>query len=469
MAKYLIEEEDAGRALSRRDLRDMAQEIIDPRCEDTCVGQHWPSRFLRRNRDVKMKNTIPIEATRTNEATPERIRRFFIALAQEIDKKAVPPERIYNIDEHSLTEGKTKAGKVIGNSLTRRAIVAESDNRTWVLVIEAVSAVGRRLKPVVIFSGINLQEQWFPETIPDWGFDCSATGWANARICEKWLREVFHPLTKPSRSDLWRILVLDGFTGHISPRFRYRAAFHRIQLIYLQPHSSHLTQPLDVGVFGPLKRAFEYHARKYATFNATSAISKQRFITIYKIASEEAMTERNIRGGFSGSGIWPVDAEKPLANVVIPERLPQAVSPPRTPKRRSSRPDTILNTPKNKTQLASQLNLLQRDPEHIDHNINIISQRTGDKLERLQVELAEWKAKYTHLEASTVSQKVTKRKTIEYDPVGGFPTIEEIKGLKNKKGSTKKRKTATTQPQVEEATKEISTLIWNNLARSIQE
>ncbi|KAJ3453697.1 hypothetical protein MRS44_017944 [Fusarium solani] len=240
LANYLLEEEAAGRGLSRRDIREIAQEILDPESEDITIGKNWPSRFLERNPDIKLKPSTPIEAARAKEATPERIRRFSTDLETQIEEKNVPPDRIYNMDEHGLTEGKTKAGKVFGDAFSRRSFVSQSDNRTWVSVLEAANAVGRRIKPCVVFTGINFQQQWFPENPPDWAYDCSATGWSNARICEKRLKEVFIPETRPSRVDSWRILVLDGFDGHISPRFRFRAAFHRIQLVYLNPPPIHL-------------------------------------------------------------------------------------------------------------------------------------------------------------------------------------------------------------------------------------
>ena len=74
--------------------------------------------------------------------------------------------------------------------------------------------------------------------------------------------------------------------------------FHRVQVLYLPPHSSHITQPLDVGVFGPLKTAFQRHAKKYASFTTSALIQKQRFVEIYKIARNEAITKSNFEPAF---------------------------------------------------------------------------------------------------------------------------------------------------------------------------
>jgi len=58
---------------------------------------------------------------------------------------------------------------------------------------------------------------------------------------------------------VWRLLVIDGFTGHGSFAFReYCMKFH-ILVAFLLPHSTHILQPMDIGVFQYLKNA---HQRK---------------------------------------------------------------------------------------------------------------------------------------------------------------------------------------------------------------
>lgn len=193
-----------------------------------------------------------------------------------------------------MREGFTKSGKVIGTSLTNRALTIENDNRNWVSVLEGISVIGSHTTPCVVFAGNSVQAQWFPAHFPDWKFDYSMTGWANSRVCDKWLHLVFEPETRPEIVHDWRILVVDGFSGHISPRFRFRAEFNRIKVLYLPPHTSHITQPLDVGIFGPLKRYFAHHAKPYAGHSHNAPVGKQRFIKCYELAYKKAMTPRNI-------------------------------------------------------------------------------------------------------------------------------------------------------------------------------
>ena len=55
---------------------------------------------------------------------------------------------------------------------------------------------------------------------------------------------------------MYRILLLDGHESHISAEFDEYCEYNKIISLSLPPHSSHLTQPIDVGYFSPLKRAY---------------------------------------------------------------------------------------------------------------------------------------------------------------------------------------------------------------------
>ena len=50
------------------------------------------------------------------------------------------------------------------------------------------------------------------------------------------------------------MLICDGHDSHITGDWIGFCMNHDIALLILSPHSSHQTQPLDVAVFGPLKR-----------------------------------------------------------------------------------------------------------------------------------------------------------------------------------------------------------------------
>ena len=52
----------------------------------------------------------------------------------------------------------------------------------------------------------------------------------------------------------YRVLILDGHGSHVIDEFLGYFIQHKIVLLILPPHTSHLTQPLNVAIFSPLKK-----------------------------------------------------------------------------------------------------------------------------------------------------------------------------------------------------------------------
>ena len=66
------------------------------------------------------------------------------------------------------------------------------------------------------------------------------------------------------------------------------------------PNTTHLTQPLDKGVFGPLK----IHGRnKFCSNNAHVEINKYNFCSIFSNVWMQGMTVYNIRNSFLTTGV----------------------------------------------------------------------------------------------------------------------------------------------------------------------
>ena len=62
-------------------------------------------------------------------------------------------------------------------------------------------------------------------------------------------------------------------------------------------HSSHLLQPLDVGCFAPLKKAYGRQAEDLMR-NQINHITKLEFLPCFKAAYNAVFTSSNIQGGF---------------------------------------------------------------------------------------------------------------------------------------------------------------------------
>jgi hypothetical protein len=84
----------------------------------------------------------------------------------------------------------------------------------------------------------------------------------------------------------------------------------------MPPHSSHLLQPLNVGCFSPLKRAYSDEISSLAQYS-TKKIKKEAFLPAFKAAFKKAMTKDNIYAGFRGAGLVPHDLEAVILKLDI--------------------------------------------------------------------------------------------------------------------------------------------------------
>jgi hypothetical protein len=89
----------------------------------------------------------------------------------------------------------------------------------------------------------------------------------------------------------------------------------------LPAHSSHLTQPLDVGCFSVFKSNYSTEINSLVKANITH-ITKPDFFAAFQAAFSDTMTKENILGGFRGPGLIPLDAEAVLSKLDVRLRTP---------------------------------------------------------------------------------------------------------------------------------------------------
>ena len=122
--------------------------------------------------------------------------------------------------------------------------------------MNCICADGTSISSMIIFKDENISKSWLSkELLKGWHISCNNKGWTNNVHGVQWLKKCFEPVTQEKADGEPRLLICDGHDSHISAAFIYHCMQNDIVLLLLLPHSSHLMQPLDVGVFGPLKTA----------------------------------------------------------------------------------------------------------------------------------------------------------------------------------------------------------------------
>jgi hypothetical protein len=152
----------------------------------------------------------------------------------------------------------------------------------------------------------------------------SDNGWTTDELGVEWNKH-FNRCTASRTSGAYRLLILDGHGSHVTPEFDQYCAENHIVTLCMPPHTSHLLQPLDVGCFSSLKRAYGLEVAELAR-EGVYHINKINFLTIYTKICLTVLTQQNIFRGFRATGLIPYCLDYVLSSLTV-ARTP---SPPAT-------------------------------------------------------------------------------------------------------------------------------------------
>jgi DDE superfamily endonuclease len=207
---------------------------------------------------------------------------------------------------------------------------AEPGRQGWITVMECICADGSSIAPMIIFKGENISKSWIPVEelkavrAEGWHISCNTKGWTSNEHGLEWLKKSFEPATRDKANSEYRLLICDGHDSHISADFIRHCIANRIVLFLLPPHCSHLMQPLDVGVFFPLKQATGCSLKRYYQTGIARLQNAEWFVCFIK-ARDKALTTKNIKAGWRGAGIYPMDPSKVLQK--LPQVTPESTRP----------------------------------------------------------------------------------------------------------------------------------------------
>ena len=139
-------------------------------------------------------------------------------------------------------------------------------------IVACTNAAGQAIPPMVIYDAKNLNHAWTASEVPGTKYGLSDKGWINIDLFEGWLVEHFLEHAVSARPLL---LLLDGHVTHYQPGVIRLARSHGVSILCLPPHTTHETQPLDCGVFAPLKAHWSLVCHDYMQKNPENEVQLQ--------------------------------------------------------------------------------------------------------------------------------------------------------------------------------------------------
>ena len=134
------------------------------------------------------------------------------------------------------------------------------------------------------------------------------------------------------------MLIVDGYSSHISIEFIEFCLTVNIIAYCLPPHSTHLLQPFDVSLFSPLQKAYGKQMNYLVQFGNV-IINKGNFLPILVAARKATYTPKNIFGTWCSAGVIPHNPQHVLDKLTLGLEITTKVPQPDTVE-----PPTLCNT-----------------------------------------------------------------------------------------------------------------------------
>ncbi|XP_073959486.1 uncharacterized protein [Choristoneura fumiferana] len=321
LVSYIIKMQELGFGLTVNKIRQLAYTLAEAvgkkhrfNSEKKCAGWSWWVNFKERfGLSLRAPENLSVGPN------PAILEDFYDKLETSLVQHGLMdcPERIWNCDETGLTfvNKPNKVVTKIGKKYIYNRTYAEKGTTTTVLA--CINAAGCFIPPMVIFKGVRNIPELSNGSLPNSLTRLSPKGWINASLFLEWLK-FFAASIPPARPVM---LIMDSHASHINPSVLEYARYEHIVLFTMPAHTSHLLQPLDVGVFRPLKVAWREELQNYKYSNPTSTPTRFDFHNFFTPAFDKSFTASNVRAGFRRAGIYPLNKNAICPEVTAPSEV----------------------------------------------------------------------------------------------------------------------------------------------------
>ena len=279
-------------------------------------GKGWWLRFMERWPKLALRKGDALAQPRANAVTEANVHQYYSLLEKTLQENGILncPSRVYNMDESGMPLDH-KPPKVVVPKGTKKVHCQTSGNKAQITILACGNAAGYMIPPMVIFEGKRLNPEWTKGEVPNTLYGMSEKGWTDMKLFHYWMTNLFIPNIPPARPVM---LLLDGHSSHYEPDTIRIAQNEGVVVLCLPPHTTHVSQPLDVSFFRPLKAYWSDSCHKYMQDNPGRVVTKYQFSALFSQAWYRAIKPENIISGFQKAGICPFNPKA----IAAPSSLP---------------------------------------------------------------------------------------------------------------------------------------------------
>ena len=310
LVHYCFQMADMGFGLMREDVMRVAFTIVDHSGRvhpftDGMAGRAWFDGFRARHPRLTLRSAQGLSYSRAASANEATIQDFFGKLGAVYARLNIlaKPMQIFNVDETGVSVVH-KPGKVV-TEVGRKNVwsVTSAEKGKTHTILSCVSASGVALPPFMIYPRKRIPDHMKEGAVPGAAFHCSDNGWITQELYLQWF-EFFLANIPPARPVL---LIEDGHSSHITVEVIEKARSNGVHMLCLPAHTTHILQPLDVGVFKSLKAHYSKACKQYLAANPGRVVTTDVIASLLGKSWPQAVTPVNIMSGFRKTGVYPLN------------------------------------------------------------------------------------------------------------------------------------------------------------------
>ncbi|CAK1585488.1 unnamed protein product [Parnassius mnemosyne] len=310
LANVLLASADYGSPMSKMDIKMLVYKYVEKNSrtdlfDGKLPSDTWVEGFLNRHRSIlTIRTTQNIKKVRAEKGL-EEMEQFYTNLRETLN--GVPPMNILNYDETNLSDNPGTSKCVFRRGVKHPERIL-NNTKSCISIMFTASAAGTCLPIYVVYKASNLYSEWLEGGPAGTRYNCSKSGWFDTSSFEDYFKTIVVDWARQISGP--KVVIGDNSSSHINIEVVELCQKHNIRLVFLPPNSTHLTQPLDVAYFGPLKREWKKILLDYKWKNpGQTTLNKKHFpkLLAQLLENMKHKESHNIISGFRATGIWPVN------------------------------------------------------------------------------------------------------------------------------------------------------------------
>ena len=325
IVQWIVYRAERGYPVTKSQLLDSVQSYVqglkkETPFKDSRPGRHWFEGFRKRHPEISSRTAQTLIAPRAL-VTEEDLREWFTEIESYLRGKDlihIDPTRIFNCDESSI-QLCPKSEKVLTRKGSRTVYkVVEEGERECLSTLFMYSAAGVRAPPMILYKYTEKLPERIVKNCPaSIGIGMSESGWENSETFFEYVTRIFYPWLIEKEIEFPIIVYVDGHASHVTVPLVSFCREHKIELIALYPHATHIIQPLDIAFFHPFKDVWRKTVLLWKAKNNNKRLTTEFFAQVLKLALDSFKEESNVvKSGFRASGLVPFDPEAVDFNVL---------------------------------------------------------------------------------------------------------------------------------------------------------